>query len=233
MVKSSAEIQAIREICQLTSDGYAAVPELIQPGDTEATLCNRLRLFVLGQGASHAPFIAATANNPCYREGHEILSPSEHVLHDGEVLFIDSGFTLDGYYADFNRNWAIGSATAAVRRAYGHVYSATEAGIEATRPGARVADIFNAMATYLSPYGPISHPSRMGHGLGLALTEPPSVTPDEQLVLRPGMVITIEPSLMFEPSMLMMHEEVVVVTDVGAELLTRRASAELPVLPFP
>jgi Xaa-Pro dipeptidase len=233
MVKSSAEIDALREICQLTSAGYAAVPELIRPGDTPARLCNRLRLFVLGQGASHAPFIASTAAKPCYREGEVILSPADHVLGDGDVLFIDSGFILDGYYSDFDRNWAIGSATDAVRRAYERVYSATEVGIEATRPGARVADVFNAMATHLRPYGEISHPARMGHGLGLALTEPPSVTPYEEVVLRPGMVITIEPTLMFEPPMLMMHEEVVVVTDLGAELLTTRAPAELPVLPAP
>lgn len=231
MVKSRAELDVLRKICQLTSAGYAAVPDLVRPGDAPASLCNRLRLFVLGQGANHAPFIASTAAKPCYREGEVILSPSEHVLGDGDVLFIDSGFTLDGYYSDFDRNWAIGSATDAVRGAYERVYFATEVGIEATRPGARVADIFNAMATYLSPYGEISHPARMGHGLGLALTEPPSVTSYEDVVLRPGMVITIEPTLMFEPPMLMMHEEVVVVTDLGAELLTTRASAELPLLP--
>ena len=230
MVKSPAEIEALRRICQITSDGYDAIPELYEAGGSLAQLLNRFRLFVLGRGASHAPFIAATADSPCIRAGHEILTPTDRLLSDGDILFIDSGFTLDGYHSDFNRNWAVRHATTDVQRAYEHVFAATEVGIKAARAGVRVADVFDAMASYLRPYGEVGSPARMGHGLGLALTEPPSVTSYEDVVLSPGMVVTIEPTLMLDDARLMMHEEVIVVTDDAPELLTRRASPEILVL---
>jgi Xaa-Pro aminopeptidase len=75
----------------------------------------------------------------------------------------------------------------------------------------------------------------MGHGLGLDLTEAPSLAPDDMTVLEAGMVITLEPSLTL-PGLagltrrLMVHEENIVVTPTGCELLTRRAPPELPIV---
>jgi Xaa-Pro aminopeptidase len=99
-----------------------------------------------------------------------------------------------------------------------------------------VADVWGAMAAVVDPGGRRDTPvGRMGHGLGLDLTEPPSLAPDDTTVLEPGMVITLEPSLTL-PGLgglarrLMVHEENVVVTATGCELLTRRAPATLPIV---
>jgi Xaa-Pro dipeptidase len=69
----------------------------------------------------------------------------------------------------------------------------------------------------------------MGHGVGLCLTEPPSITPSDETVLIPGMVLAIEPGLAIEGGMLI-HEEDIVITQDGCELLTRRAPVELPMV---
>jgi len=71
---------------------------------------------------------------------------------------------------------------------------------------------------------------RLGHGLGMQLTEWPSHTADDDTVLAPGMVLTIEPGLGIAPGRTMVHEEDIVVREHGAELLTRRAPPELPVI---
>jgi Xaa-Pro aminopeptidase len=71
---------------------------------------------------------------------------------------------------------------------------------------------------------------RMGHGLGMQLTEPPSNMPGDDTALVPGMVMTIEPGMEYAPGCMLLHEENVVITEEGAELLTRRAPREMPVI---
>ena len=71
---------------------------------------------------------------------------------------------------------------------------------------------------------------RLGHGLGMQLTEQPSNTPSDGTVLQPGMVLTLEPGMTFAPARQMVHEENLVVTEDGAEWLTRRGPRDLPVI---
>ena len=71
---------------------------------------------------------------------------------------------------------------------------------------------------------------RMGHGLGMELTEWPSVMPGDDTLLEPGMVLTIEPGMAFVPGKEMVHEENILITEEGARILTRRAPAEMPII---
>ena len=144
---------------------------------------------------------------------------------------LDTGAVFDGYFCDFDRNFALGYASDETRRAYDVVYAATEAGIAAAGPGARSADLFQAMADVLSASGAgEGDVGRLGHGLGMQLTEWPSLTRSDKTVLEVGMVVTIEPGMTFGDGKTMVHEENVVIREHGAELLTRRAPAELPVI---
>ena len=164
------------------------------------------------------------------------MGPTDRRVGPGDVLIIDVGATWRGYFCDFDRNFAFGQPADEVRAAYGEVFAATEAGLAAVRPGRTAADVWQAMAAVLDPGGRAPTPvGRMGHGLGLDLTEPPSIAAGDETVLEAGMVITLEPSLVLparpgRPRRLMVHEENVVVTARGAELLTRRAPATLPVV---
>jgi Xaa-Pro dipeptidase len=71
---------------------------------------------------------------------------------------------------------------------------------------------------------------RIGHGLGMQLTEWPSHRPGDTTVLREGMVITLEPGMEFAPSKVMVHEENIVIRDGAPEILSRRAPSELPII---
>jgi Xaa-Pro aminopeptidase len=225
LVKSSAEVARIRFICGLVSDAYDALPDKFSAGDTEASFCRKFHSDLISRGAEKAPYLIGVSGHGGYRSA--IMSPTEKPLIKGDVLIIDTGSTFDGYYCDFDRNWAIGTADDTAKRAYDVVWRATEAGIKAIHAGARVSELWRAQAAVLEPAGTANVGSRMGHAIGLQLTEPPSDT-----VLLPGMVITIEPGLMYGNGALMLHEENLVVTEAGCELLTRRASSELPVLPL-
>ncbi len=146
------------------------------------------------------------------------------------MLFVDSGFTLDGYFSDFNRNWSFGPPSANTVRVYDVLYRATEAGIAAARPGVLAVDVWGAMTRVLEKAGQSARlAGRLGHGVGLQLTELPSLRDGDTTQLVPGMVITIEPGFVYDSS-IMLHEEVVVVTEGEAQLLTERAPADLPVI---
>ena len=71
---------------------------------------------------------------------------------------------------------------------------------------------------------------RMGHGLGMELTEWPSIMPGDDTILEPGMVLTIEPGMSFAPGKEMVHEENILITEERAKILTRRASDEMPII---
>ena len=71
---------------------------------------------------------------------------------------------------------------------------------------------------------------RMGHGLGAQLTEWPSLTANDRTPLEPGMVITLEPGMEFATGKLMVHEENIVITENGAEMLSKRAAIEMPII---
>ena len=71
---------------------------------------------------------------------------------------------------------------------------------------------------------------RMGHGLGMELTEWPSVMPGDDTLLEPGMVLTIEPGMSFAPGKEMVHEENILITEEKAKILTRRAPPEIPII---
>ncbi|MEP1497752.1 M24 family metallopeptidase, partial [Pseudophaeobacter sp.] len=160
-----------------------------------------------------------------------ISPPSRRPLQAGDVLMLDTGATWDGYFCDFDRNFAIGSADAAACRAYDVLWRATEAGLAAARPGNSCRDLFLAMQGVIAELddqgGDIG---RLGHGLGMQLTEQPSHASFDQTELQAGMVLTLEPSLCYGNSLIMVHEENIVIRPQGAELLTTRAAPELPVI---
>ncbi|MEJ2654780.1 MAG: M24 family metallopeptidase, partial [Acidihalobacter sp.] len=115
------------------------------------------------------------------------------------------------------------------RSAYRTLYHATEAGLAAARPGASCSDVFRAMQQVIAADGyDTGNVGRMGHGLGMQLTEWPSHTPSDNTRLSPGMVLTLEPSLTLAPDRSMVHEENIVIHEDGAHLLSRRAPPELP-----
>ena len=117
------------------------------------------------------------------------------------------------------------------RRAYDTLWRATEAGLATAKPGATCQDLFKAMSTVIAEMddsgGDIG---RLGHGLGMQLTEQPSHATFDQTELLENMVLTLEPSLSYGNGLMMVHEENIVVTPEGGRLLTTRAAPELPII---
>ena len=227
--KSRAEIARIAHVCDLVSGAFVAVAQMVREGDSERDVFRAFKIEILRRGADDVPYLVGGAGSGGY---DDIISPpSDRRLQRGDVLMLDTGSLFEGYFCDFDRNFGVAHATDATRRAYDALYRATEAGLRAAHPGARCADLFAAMWHVLDAAGGSgSATGRLGHGLGMQLTEWPSLTPADQTVLQPGMVLTLEPGLTMGPGKTMVHEENIVIRDDGPELLTTRAPAELPII---
>ena len=224
-IKSDAELAIIRKICAIGSAAFARAPNLFHVGQPLADAFRAFKIALLQEGAEEVPYLVGGAGPDGYAD--VISPPSAAPLAEGDVLMLDTGATLLGYFCDFDRNFALGRASEPANRAYAALDRATEAGLAAARPGATCADLFRAMAAHL---GGDSNVGRLGHGLGMQLTEWPSVAPFDQTVLKPGMVMTLEPSIGVTAGTMMVQEENILITDGAPELLTTRAAPDLPVI---
>lgn len=224
-VKSAVEIDRIRSICGVADRAFDLVPQIAHVGVPLDQVFRQFQMTLLSEGADWVPYLAGGAGPGGYGD---VISPADsRALQTGDVLMLDTGAVKAGYFCDFDRNWAIGRASGASRRAYDTLYSATEAGLAAAKPGATAADLYQEMQRVIRQEGDAG---RLGHGLGLTLTEWPSLIPTDHTVLREGMVLTLEPGMEVSPGRILVHEENIVIGAEGAELLSRRAPIELPVL---
>ena len=230
MVKSEGEIDKIREACRIGSDAFDRFLQVVRYGDTEVDIAREFRKSAFDCGADNAPFVSVCSGPGGYSQ--VIAGPQETAQTDGQIMFVDTGLQFDAYFCDFDRNFAFGHISDAARRANEVVWNATQAGIDAARPGITAEDLWAAQNRVLEAAGAASgnDVGRSGHGLGMHLTEPPSNMPGDNTLLKPGMVMTVEPGLEFAPGKMIVHEENLVITEDGCELLTRRAPVEMPVI---
>ena len=229
MVKSAAEIEKLAHICTIGSATFDQVPKQISQGMPLEEVFRAFRREALAQGADDTPYLVGGAGPGGYAD--VISPPSRRPLQAGDILMLDTGATWDGYFCDFDRNFAIETADDAARRAYDVLWRATEAGLAAAQPGNSCRDLFQAMQGVIAELDDQSGDiGRLGHGLGMQLTEQPSHADFDCTRLQEGMVLTLEPSLGYGDGLIMVHEENIVIRADGAELLTRRAPPELPVI---
>lgn len=234
LIKSPIEIERIETIAGIASDCFAALPRLAAGSATSREVAQRISIEALRRGADKTPYVVVE----CGHGGYEniMMGPDDRPIGHGDIMFVDTGSQYDGYFCDFDRNYSVGVPHDVVSRAHERMFRATEAGLAAIRPGRQARDVWRAVAEIARPSGD-SFVGRMGHGLGLSLTEPPSIHPEDQTVLVAGMVLTLEPSTTYPwqgpsgaVSKLMVHEENLVVTESGFRLLSRRAPPEIPLL---
>ena len=229
MIKTDAEIERIKFICDIASDAYNDLPSKLLLGDTEREAVNKLKIDMINRGADNVPFMPGISGRGGVSQ--IVCGPSNRKLNDGDILFIDTGSTYDGYFCDFDRNFAFGSVSSDVEKVYEVLWQATEAGIKAAVPGATTIDVFNSMNKIIEAGGAIgNNVGRLGHGLGLQLTEPPSHRLEDKTVIKENMVLTIEPGMEYTQGKMIVHEENIIIHKDGAELITKRAAREIPVI---
>lgn len=226
MVKSEAEIGRLRDICRIGSAAFANAPGLFHQGQALTEVFRAFRIELLNQGADDVPYLVGGAGQGGY--GDVISPPTGQRLTSGDVLMLDTGATKTGYFCDFDRNFAIGTASEKVRRAHETLVAAVRAAAAVARPGQTCADLYRTMAATIGQGD--GDVGRFGHGLGMQLTEAPSLTGFDDTVLRERMVLTLEPGIDLGSGKIMVHEENIVIRDGEPEFLSLAAEPDIPVI---
>ncbi len=228
MVKSPQEVDKIRQACTIAGRAFERVPEIACAGTPLDQVFRHFQMLCLEEGADWVPYLAGGAGPDGYGD---VISPATPLpLQDGDILMLDTGCIWDGYFCDYDRNFAVGRPSPIARAAQSKLIDAIAAGLDAARPGNTAADIFHAMDRICTGGAGGSEAGRLGHGLGLQLTEWPSFIAQDDTVIEPGMVLTLEPGVETCEGRLMVHEEDIVITDTGAEFLSPRSAPDLVVL---
>ncbi|MFK7752705.1 MAG: M24 family metallopeptidase [Sedimentitalea sp.] len=224
-IKSDAEVAKIETACAIAGRAFSRVSEIARGGVALDQVFRDFQRLALEEGADWVPYLAGGADQDGYGD---VISPaSTRALATGDVLMLDTGLVHDGYFCDFDRNFALGRPSQAVQNAYHALIDAVDRAAEVARPGATAADLFHVMDGVLSGGG---EAGRLGHGLGLQLTEGLSLIPQDLTELRPGMVLTLEPGIEVVPGKIMVHEENIVITQGAPRFLSPRAPRDIPQL---
>jgi Xaa-Pro aminopeptidase len=230
-IKSALEIEKLEYVCAVASAAFARVPEIVQLGMAEIEVFRAFKIACLECGADDAAYVVGAAGQGGYAD--IISPPGNQVLAEGDILILDTGCVFDGYFADFDRNFAVQSADSATIAAHQRVWDATEAGLELIKPGVTCAELFATMQNVMEPGDSAAGSSdvgRLGHGLGIQLTETPSIAAFDHTPMQVGMTMTLEPGYSYSDGKLMVHEENLVVTETGYKLFSTRASRDIPII---
>ena len=225
LVKSEAEIEKIKTACQIATRTFERVPEIARIGQPLAPVFRDFQRLCLDEGADWVPYLAGAAAPGGYGD---VISPADdRPLEAGDVLMLDTGLVHDGYFCDFDRNFSVGSPSPDVAAGHSRLIEATYAAFEAARPGATAAELFHVMDKIVTGGAGGSEAGRYGHGLGMNLTEWPSLIPTDHTPLVERMVLTLEPGIELAPGRALVHEENIVIRENGAEWLSQPYGAEM------
>ncbi len=224
-IKSEAEITKIETICGVAGRAFARMTEIAEEGVPLSNVFRDFQRLLLEEGADWVPYLSGGAGPDGY---DDVISPaSDAPLQKGDVLMLDTGALKDGYFCDYDRNFSVGAPSPHAAKAHSRLMQAVQAGLEIARPGARACDLWRAMADIV---GGGETTGRLGHALGLQLTEGLSLIQADETELKPGMVITLEPGTETVDGRMMVHEENIVITEGAPRLLSPLAGPELTVI---
>ena len=232
MIKSPAEQEKLKHICGIASRVFATVPSWVIAGMPVDEMFRQFKIKALEAGVDDVSYLVGSAGTNGYED--IIAPPSNSPLKSGDVFMMDTGCVWDGYFCDFDRNFAIHHASDAAKEAHHRLFDAAEAALDILKPGISANDLFSAMDHILRPNQTAQmggeDVGRYGHGLGIQLTEPPSLTTWDKTVIKAGMAITIEPSISYGDGLTMVAEENLLILDDGFVLLSERAPRDLPII---
>jgi Xaa-Pro aminopeptidase len=218
-VKDAGELDRVRAAARLADEALGEVLGRGLVGRTERDVALDLEFTMRRMGAeaaSFAPIVAAGAHGALPH-----AEPREVEIPPGALVVIDWGAQLDGYASDCTRTFGTRDVDPRDREVYELVLRAQEAALRAVRPGPTGREVDAVAREIIDRAGHGEHFGHgLGHGVGLAVHEGPRLSKTSDEALRSGMVVTVEPGVYVPGAVGVRIEDLVIVTDDGAEVVS-------------
>ncbi len=219
IIKSPKEIECIRRACQATSYTHDHIFKKITEGMSEIEISRIAQQLMLEGGAEYPGFVMITSGKGNYSRISK--THTNRKLQKGDYMWLDLGARYNGYWSDFCRSGEVGALSDDRKNLQETISSVTARAAEVMGPGVAVAEVARACTIELERAGLEASfdCGRMGHGMGLMSTEPPSVTIHDDTVLQEGMIINLEPGIVTDRGVFNLEENYVI-TNAGYEILS-------------
>jgi Xaa-Pro aminopeptidase len=219
LIKSDSEIKILKEAAEIADAAFQHILNFIRPGVREIEVANELEFFMRKQGATSSSFDIIVASG--YRSALPHGVATDKVIEKGEFVTLDFGAYYKGYCSDITRTVAVGEVSDELKKIYDIVLQAQLRGMAGIKPGmkGREADALTRDYIIEQGYGDYFGHST-GHGIGLEVHEGPALSVRSDVVLEPGMVVTVEPGIYIAGLGGVRIEDDTVVTKDGNESLT-------------
>lgn len=220
MIKTPEEVATIRKAAAIATKVYKQILNMVKPGMRENEVAMEIGYLGRRLGAENDAFDIIVASGPRGALPHGRASTRK--IRAGELVTLDFGFSYNGFNSDMTRTFAVGIPTDEARKVYETVLEAQKRGVAAARAGVTAQSVDAACRDYITNagHGPAFGHST-GHGLGIEVHELPRLAwVNSDTVLKPGMVVTIEPGIYLPNRCGVRIEDDVVITQTGCTVLT-------------
>ncbi len=219
MIKTEKELSLMKEAQRITDETFSYILERIEAGRTEKEVMLDMEMFMRSRGSEGVAFdfIVVSGKNTSLPHG----VPSDKVIEKGDFVTMDFGANVGGYLSDMTRTVALGSVSEEQRQVYDIVLRAQKAALDAVKAGLVCRDVDKIARDIINGEG---YDGCFGHGLGhsvgIKIHENPRFNTTDTTILRPGMVMTVEPGIYIENRFGVRIEDYVYVTENGCINLT-------------
>lgn len=253
-IKSAADIDLMRESGKLLAEVFHMLDGFVKPGISTMEINDKVEDFIVNElqarpaskGQYDYQYVLNTSINEVVCHG---VPKASQILKSSDILNLDITLEKGGFIADSSKMYVMPDATPLAKKLCSVTYESMWQGIKQVKPGARLGDIGHAIQQYAESYGYSIVREYCGHGIGREMHEEPQVLhyglPNTGLVLKQGMVFTIEPMVnqgtakiktkkdgwtvvTRDKKLSAQSEHTILVTRTGYEVLTLRQEETLP-----
>ena len=220
LVKTSFDLEQIRRVSEVCSDGLRAACSVLGEGVPEYEPYLEFQRSVIEAGADTPLFHYITGSGPSAHVALRPIAATGRRLQGGDLFMADVGICLQGYYADMTRTAIIGEPSPAVQQLYDSTFEVVQEMVAELRPGLRAGRIADVLWEGIRKRGYSKSHVLIGHGIGTFINEPPFIMSWQDFVIREGMVINLEPAIYEDGVGGVRIEDPYLITATGAERLS-------------